>query len=217
MTALIDKAARATGPLSVPLAGKIGPNAIIRMGEALVALEGQAVAAGVFGAAGIAHLLCDPPGEMVPEDDVASLHASALARLGPNRAATAGWLAGHRTGDYLLANRIPKPAQAVLRAMPARLASRALLSAIGRHTWTFAGSGHVELEAGNPTRVTITRCPLCRHIVGDDLACTFYVGTFERLYRELVHGAAVATETSCQARGDPACMFEIAWPSRLGL
>ena len=49
-----------------------------------------------------------------------------------------------RTGDYLLAHRIPKPVQALLKRLPAPLAARVLLAAITRHAWTFAGSGRFE-------------------------------------------------------------------------
>jgi divinyl protochlorophyllide a 8-vinyl-reductase len=119
--------------------------------------------------------------------------------------------AGRRTGDYLLANRIPGPVQHVLRKLPAVLASRVLLAAIGKNSWTFAGSGHLDIKPGRPVRLTLTDCPLCREATSDIPICEYYTATFERLFRELVSPNAVATETSCHATGAPACVFEIRW------
>lgn len=48
---------------------------------------------------------------------------------------------GRLTASYLLANRIPKPAQIVLGLLPARIGLKLLLKAIGGHAWTFAGVG----------------------------------------------------------------------------
>lgn len=208
------EAARRPVPGVPAASARIGPNAIIRMGEALVALEGKAGAAAVFEAAGVKRYLETPPADMVPESDVAALTKAVHEKLGPGRAATAGWIAGQRTGDYLLAHRIPRAVQLLLKALPAPLASRILLRAIARHSWTFAGSARVRFAAGNPTKVEMSGSPLCRHIVADRPSCAFYAATFERLFRALVHGAAVAAETTCAAKGDRACTFEIGWPGR---
>jgi hypothetical protein len=70
--------------------------------------------------------------------------------------------AGRRTADYLLAHRIPKPVQALLKALPARLAARVLLSAIARHAWTFAGSGVFSASTGARARPSCWRSATTR-------------------------------------------------------
>jgi divinyl protochlorophyllide a 8-vinyl-reductase len=115
--------------------------------------------------------------------------------------------AGQRTGGYLLEHRIPAPARWILPHLPRGLAMRALMSAVSRHTWTFAGSADVEFTLGNPTVITIRHCPLCHGQHSTVPMCDFYTGTFTRLLRELVHPDAWAQEISCEARGDAACRF----------
>jgi divinyl protochlorophyllide a 8-vinyl-reductase len=193
-------------------AARIGPNAVTRMAEALRALHGEAVAGRVFAAAALGDMLRDPPQEMIDERDVARLHRSAHAALGAVAAAAVARDAGARTGAYLLAHRIPRPVQWLLRRLPAPLAARLLVAAIARHAWTFAGSGEfgVAWRRGG-VRLAIARCPLCREIAAGDPACDFYCATFERLFGELVRAGSSVTETSCQACGAGACVFEVRW------
>jgi divinyl protochlorophyllide a 8-vinyl-reductase len=70
--------------------------------------------------------------------------------------------AGQRTAEYLLANRIPRPAQWLLRVLPASIGMRLLSRAMAQHAWTFAGSGHFRVRFGRPPEFTIDDCPLCR-------------------------------------------------------
>jgi divinyl protochlorophyllide a 8-vinyl-reductase len=51
------------------------------------------------------------------------------AQLGPRLAAEVSGHADRLTGDYLLANRIPWPVQALLHLLPAVLAARVLVGA----------------------------------------------------------------------------------------
>lgn len=203
-----------TRPAPTSETARIGPNAIVRMVEALVAVDGEAAAKRLLDAAALGHYAMAPPTAMVAEDEVARLMAEVARRHDPGRAGTIGWIAGQRTGDYLLANRIPQASQRVLRHLPAALAARVLLPAIGRHTWTFAGSAEVRLSAGNPVRIVLRDCVLCRGIArpAPGPCCSFYGGTFERLFRELVHEGSRVREIACIATGGPACIFEIAWP-----
>ncbi|MDZ7712688.1 MAG: bacteriochlorophyll 4-vinyl reductase [Rhodovibrio sp.] len=191
--------------------GRVGPNAITRVGEALDALHGRATTHAVFADAGLPGYLDAWPHEMVDEREVAGLNRALHADLHEASFRRVARDAGRRTGDYLLAYRIPKPVQALLRPAPAWLAARVLLTAIGRNAWTFAGSGAFDAAAGRPCVVTIQDCPLCRDIRADHGVCDTYTGTFERLFRELVHPEAEAAETACQAAGAPACRFEIRW------
>ncbi len=95
--------------------------------------------------------------------------------------------------------------------LPARLATRALLAAIRRHAWTFAGSGHVAAGAAQPVRIAIAGCPLCRGLQAGAPACGYFAATFERLFAALVHPLARVTETGCEAAGAAACVFEVDW------
>jgi divinyl protochlorophyllide a 8-vinyl-reductase len=192
-------------------AARIGPNAVTRVAEALVAVRGAGAARPIFERAGLAHRLGTPPERMVDEAEVIALHAALRESLPPGEAAAIAWEAGRRTADYLLAHRIPKPMRAVLPRLPARLAAWILLSAIGRHAWTFAGSGHFAVLPGGPVRFSIAGGPLARGVRAAVPACGYYAATFEGLFRALVHPATRVVETDCEACGGPACVFEARW------
>lgn len=192
-------------------AGRIGPNAITRLAEVLRERLGADATARLFGLAGLAGYVEHPPEEMVDETEVTHLHAVLRASLGAAAAAQVAREAGIRTGNYLLAHRIPKPVQTLLKLLPAPLAARVLLGAITRHAWTFAGSGEFSAVPGRPVRLTIRNNPMCRGLASDVPACDFYAATFERLFRELVHPGAEVVETACEACGDDACRFEVRW------
>jgi len=194
-----------------PAAGRIGPNAITRVAEVLRERQGADAMATLFGRAGLAAYVERPPQTMVDETEVAQLHAVLRASLGAVAAAQVAREAGTRTGDYLLAHRIPKPVQVLLKAMPAPLAAHVLRRAITRHAWTFAGSGEFSAVPGRPVKLTIRGNPMCRGLASDVPACDFYAATFERLFRALVHPRATVVETACEACGDDACRFEVHW------
>lgn len=206
-------AADGPGRDGAPVA-RIGPNAILQVAGALRALHGDAETAAVFAAAGLETHLEHPPEAMVDERDVIALHAALRGRLAPRDLERVVREAGRATGDYLLANRIPRAAQVLLKGLPAGLASRVLLTAIGRHSWTFAGSGWFDAQparGGRPLTVSISDCPMCRGVSAAVPVCDYYAATFERLFRELVHRDVAVAETACCARGEPACVFTITW------
>ena len=191
---------------------RIGPNAITRVAEALRPLGGDSAVRRVFGRAGLAAYVDTPPQAMVDEAEVTALHAALRAELGTGAARAVAADAGRRTADYLLAHRIPALAQRLLRALPAALAARLLLRAIGAHAWTFAGSGHFSARvARGAAQLQIRHNPLCRGQRSAEPACDFYTAVFQRLFTVLVHPRAVVTEQACEARGDPACVFDIRW------
>lgn len=196
---------------TVHSAGRIGPNAIIRVGEVLQRRLGAATAARLYAAAGLAGYFAQPPSAMVDEAEARRLHVQLRSALGDRLAAEVSREAGIATAEYLLAHRIPKPVQAVLKALPASLASRVLLTAISRHAWTFAGSGRFEAIPGRPCVLTIRDNPLCRGQASEHPVCDYYAATFEHLFRVLVHRDTRVTETHCEARGDDACRFELRW------
>jgi divinyl protochlorophyllide a 8-vinyl-reductase len=190
-------------------AARIGPNAIIRTVEALRERVGPSATVRLLESARLARYGSDLPTEMVAEEDVCALYRTLRADLGEREADASARLAGHKTADYLLANRIPRAAQVVLRLLPPRLAAPLLLSSITKHTWTFAGSGAVSVAPGPPVRISIAGCPICRDAAGREPLCCYYAATFEGLFKALVSRRASAVETECEALGAPGCVFEI--------
>lgn len=191
-------------------AGRIGPNAVTRLAEALDALRGHAETVAVFARAGLRDRLAVPPERMVDESEVIALHTALRACL-PAEAAAIAADAGRRTADYLLEHRIPRVMRLVLPWLPARLAARILLAAIGRHAWTFAGSGRFAALPGRVVRFSIAGGPLARGVHAPAPVCDYYAATFEGLFRALVHPGARVRETACEACGAPACVFEARW------
>ena len=189
----------------------IGPNAIIRTVEALREIAGVAATDDLLKAARLERYREEFPATMVAQDDVTALYRAVRERLDEPAASAVARLAGVKTAEYILANRIPKPAQTVLRLLPARFASPALLSSINHHTWTFAGSGTVSIVSGAKPRIAIEGCPICRGAVSDAPACSYYAASFEGLFRALVTRRARVTEVECEASGAPQCTFEIAF------
>lgn len=203
------------GGVATPPAGaRIGPNAITQLAHALTDRLGPRQAYALFESADLAAWFSASPENMVDEDRVIRLHRVVHARLDAALATAVTRDAGWRTADYLLANRIPRPVQRLLSALPSGLASRILVSTIARHSWTFAGSGRFRVQSGRPLTLCIANCPLCRGAVGSGPLCDYYAGTFEGLYRALVSRRTVVTETACQALGDEACAFTVDWTSR---
>jgi divinyl protochlorophyllide a 8-vinyl-reductase len=143
---------------------------------------------------------------MMPEVPAARLHQTVRAHLGP----AAPWLlaeAGRATGDYILAHRIPRAAQTVLRALPPALSAPLLRTAIAKHAWTFTGSG--DFTAGPGLVFTIARNPVVAGESSPTPLCHWHAAVFERLFRTLVDDRLRARETACCACGDPACRFEL--------
>jgi divinyl protochlorophyllide a 8-vinyl-reductase len=188
-------------------AARIGPNALLQL---LPVLAGSG-SAGVFEAAGVAV----PPDDagMWPEAEVAAVHRR-LRSDWPDQAPE--WLAaaGRGTGAYILAHRIPRPAQRLLRALPGAVAAPILAGAIGRNAWTFAGSGCFRVAAWRPLAFEIAANPLVSGEVRAAPACHWHVAVFAALFDALVWPGAVVRETACCACGDAACRFEIAPPGR---
>jgi divinyl protochlorophyllide a 8-vinyl-reductase len=189
---------------------KIGPNAITRLAEAVTALHGAKATQALFDAAGLARHLLDPPTEMVSEDDVIALHRAGRRLYGLDSFTPIARLAGELTGDYVLANRIPRPAQRLLKLLPAPLAARLLVRAIGAHAWTFVGSGVFAFapQSGG-LRLTIEDSPLARDAQAEQPVCTYYTATFERIFRVLVSPQTRIVETACAAAGAPHCEFDV--------
>ena len=197
---------------ALPQPARIGPNAATRLAEAIVTLEGEGAAAAVFEAAHLAHYLEDPPQQMIDERDVVALHRAGRQHYGDSAFMIISRLAGGLTGDYLLANRIPRPAQQLLRLLPAGLAGRALARAISAHAWTFVGSGsfHHRPRHGGLLLV-IEDSPLARQTSSEQPLCGYFASTFERIFRTIVSPATQVHETRCMATGDDCCEFAVTY------
>jgi len=181
--------------------GRIGPNAVIQTAAALRDLEGAAKTEEVFAAAGLGRYLTAPPGEMVDEREAADLFATLYRLLPRDRADAVAREAGTRTGDYILANRIPKAAQTILRLLPRAIAGRLLLAAIAKHAWTFAGSGHPSRPAA--MSLAITDNPVSMP------DCVWHKAVFTRLFARIVDPRTEVHHGSCCHAGAAACVFTI--------
>ena len=161
--------------------GLIGPNAILQLVPVLRAHLGDLRTHAICAAANL-HALPDGT-QMVPEDDAARLH-QAVRRLEPQRADLILQEAGARTADYILAHRIPRFAQIILKILPAPLAARILARAIAQHAWTFVGSGTFRVIS--PWCFEIENNPLNAGEEDSTSAASWNAAVFERLYCELV-------------------------------
>lgn len=190
--------ARASGAL-------IGPNAILQLLPHLEARFGTDGTRDMLDLAGVEEV---PDGSaMIPEEEAARLHRVMRIRA-PEAAQELAVLSGTGTADYILAHRIPRVAQAILKALPAPLAARALTAAIRKHAWTFAGSG--KFEPKGPWIFEIHDNPLIRGEKSETPLCAWHAAVFERLYRVLVAPDCRCVETCCRAQpGQDRCRFEI--------
>ncbi len=191
------------------IAGRVGPNAVTQIRASLLAqgLDGTVL----FDAAGIGSWWVSPPEEMIPQEEAARLHRAVRETMSPSAAHALLTDAGRRTADYLLAVRIPKPAQFVLRALPPRAASWLLLKAISANAWTFAGTGQFSWTSAGHAEVAIAGNPLVAGEASITPLCEWHAAVFERLFRELVSPKTTVIETACRASGGDACQFRIAW------
>lgn len=193
---------------------RIGPNSITRMDQALRHQQGDALTRELFGRANLGHHLASPPTEMVDEREVTRLHRVVRDALDPEAARAVSIEAGRLTAEYLLAVRIPRPVQALLKILPAFAASRILLTAISRNAWTFAGSGQFSVSHSPSLELSITNSPLCRDIQTDIPVCDYYCAVFEHLFQTLMHPRTRVTEIQCAAAGDARCVFAVDWSGR---
>lgn len=176
--------------------GVIGPNAILQMLPAIEQARGAEILARILEHA---HLASVPDGtHMIPETDAANVHRQ-LRRQAPKEAARISAEAGRRTADYILAHRIPQPAQRLLRSLPASIAAPLLSRAIAGHAWTFAGSGRFRRRGA--WACAIIDNPLIRGEHAPHPLCDWHSAVFERLYQVLVAPDCLCVETRCAAQG----------------
>jgi divinyl protochlorophyllide a 8-vinyl-reductase len=196
----------------VDLRHRIGPNAIIQVMASMRALCGVLPTQQLFVGLGLGHYLESQPVAMVDEAEVTALQQALRRNLGEDTARQISWDAGCRTGDYLLAYRIPKAAQRLLRLLPCAFSARILVRAISRHAWTFAGSGDFAFDFSDGLRLTLRHNPICRAIQSDHPVCDYYAATFQRIFEVIIHPGVQVTEIMCEAAGAEACVFRVEWP-----
>jgi divinyl protochlorophyllide a 8-vinyl-reductase len=190
-------------------AARIGPNTIIQLAHVLRDRYGEYLAGSLlFESTGYA--MTALPGAMVDEREAQAFVRTVMTQLGERPGADVLREAGLRTADYLMANRIPRPAQWVMKALPARAGLSLLLKAMRANAWTFAGSGAFSVRThAQGADLTFHACAMCRDMRADGPVCDFYAGTFEHLIRTLVAPRAQVTEVECQAQGGHCCRFEV--------
>lgn len=185
--------------------GLIGPNAILQLLPVMHEAMGPERTARLLEDADVVRT---PDGlSMIPETEAARLH-QCLRRAEPSLAPAMSAEAGQRTADYILAHRIPKPVQWVLKLLPATFAAKMLSGAIDRHAWTFAGSGRFRVLT--PWVFEIADNPLVRGERSDTCLCHWHAAVFTRLYTTLVAPSCRCMETACgaQDRGN-VCRFQL--------
>jgi divinyl protochlorophyllide a 8-vinyl-reductase len=187
---------------------RIGPNAIIQTWQALRTHVGPALADAILHEA-TGRLPATLPTAMVAEHEAIAMVQRVRQRLDDDEAMEVLRDAGRRTARYLLAHRIPRPAQWLMRAAPAPIAFAILAEAMARHAWTFAGSGRFEWRASPRTLLRLHDSPMCRDVRASCPYCDYYAATFDVLVRTLVSPRVVVREVRCRAMGDACCDFAV--------
>ena len=196
------------GATSLTADHRVGPNAIIQTGHALLAHLGEPLTRSIYREAGIADLLDDPPQGMIGAELVRQLCRAIEARVDAVASKPIWEDAGCRTGHYILENRIPSVARLVLNALPAFLSGPVLLKAIVRNSWTFAGQASVCAVPGNPACLEIVENPL--PLPGR----VWHLAVFRTLFGKLVHQQVSVTWVQIDTgdTGLPHDRFRIIWP-----
>ncbi len=190
-------------------AGTIGPNAVIQTVNALTELRGPGLCAQLLERIGKPWLLSYRPGAMIDEREFVELYHDLLGALGRAETSRVMARAGTLTSQYVMRNRIPQPVHRLLRALPRQLGLRLLLGAIGKHAWTFAGSGKFGYTPGRTPLLTIERCLTARDQASDAPICSFYQAAFEGFVTTLIDPRLRVREERCLACGAARCEFRI--------
>jgi divinyl protochlorophyllide a 8-vinyl-reductase len=185
---------------------RIGPNSVLQLLPVLDTHLGSHARDALLQGAG----LSQPPSDhgLMDETPAALLH-QALRREYPQQAGTLAREAGERTGDYIIAHRIPRLVVKLLPVLPARVACSLLATAIEKHAWTFAGSGHFRVLSRNPLVFELADNPVVRGESAPAPVCDWHAAVFQRLFNVLVNSGLECRETHCCACGEAACRFTI--------
>ena len=186
-----------------PAAHTIGPNAIVQTIGALTERYGELEAAAVLTEAAIGYTVERVPRTLVDERAFARLAQAVIARYGETEARIVFEESGRRTAEYVLANRLPKAIQTLIRSLPAPAGTWLLLRAIGSNASTFGASGTYAFELRPNVRIRVAN-PAFVHVPG---VCRYYAGAFTRLLQSLVDARLTLVEETCEREGNAACTF----------
>ncbi|NTU82004.1 MAG: bacteriochlorophyll 4-vinyl reductase [Chloroflexales bacterium] len=191
-------------------AARIGPNSIIQTVGAIEEERGPQETRSFLRRIGQGDFAEQLPTTMIDEIAFISLISAIRADIGVEAAGRILARSGERTADYLLANRIPAPAHAILPRLPRRLGLSLLLKAISGHAWTFAGTGRFsyKVDAKGAT-LSLANSPESRGMTADKPICRYYESCFQSLLRPLIDRRLVVRELRCAAQGAEACVFEV--------
>lgn len=185
---------------------RIGPNSVLQLVPLLDEMLGSQERLRLMALSGLRELPSDDG--LMAEGPAASLH-QALRRHHPDLAPQMTRQAGERTGDYIIAHRIPKAALSVMRHLPSWLAGPLLASVIEKHAWTFAGSGRFRVRKRQPLVFELTDNPVVRGEHASEPICHWHAAVFERLFSDIVDPNLRCVETQCCATGASSCRFEL--------
>ena len=184
---------------------RLGATAIIQTRAALDEQVGVAARRAIFEACGPGVLDDLDPDGMVEARVINALNYEIGAQLGPEAAHAVMKRAGELAGDAFLADRIAKPLQWLLKALPRGLAQRLLMTVIARNAVVFAGQAHIETGSDF---ISVHDNPICLSQVGYS-SCIWHAALFHRVFTILVDPRITIHETECVGWGSEMCKFEI--------
>ncbi len=185
---------------------RVGPNAILQYLPVLEKAMGRPALDAFLVEE---HIEQVPDGSEMIEEGLAAQFHQAVRRQFPDAAVELAREAGERTADYIIANRIPAFAKAILALLPRPVAEDMLTRSIADHAWTFAGSGEFRVHRQPPITFEIIGNPIVRGETATHPICEWHAAVFAHLFSKLVSGDYSVTERQCCANGAESCRFEL--------
>ncbi len=185
---------------------RVGPNAILHYLPVLEDAMGRPALDAFLTAE---HFETVSDGSEVIEEGLAAKFHQAVRRQFPDVAPELARHAGAGTADYIIANRIPAFARAILALLPRPVAEDMLSRSIAEHAWTFAGSGEFRVHRQPPMTFEIIGNPIVRGECASHPICEWHAAVFAHLFSKLVGGGYTVTERQCCASGAESCRFEL--------
>jgi divinyl protochlorophyllide a 8-vinyl-reductase len=190
---------------------RVGPNVVIQIARVARERIGEAFADALLRDT-TPYTMDRMPHEMIDQREAQGIVRELVSRVGVPMAVGVLREAGERTAEYLLAHRIPRVAQWVMRLLPRPIGLGLLLRAMSANAWTFAGSGAFRVLPSAPwPMLEFGQCAMCAGMHEHEPMCHFYGGAFEQLIRRLIAPTATVREVECIAQGGRVCRFMIAW------
>ncbi|KAB2953059.1 bacteriochlorophyll 4-vinyl reductase [Heliorestis acidaminivorans] len=189
---------------------KIGPNSIIQTIRVHREKHREEEVKRLLHKAGLEKYIEQLPTEMVHEEEFNQLVHALIELYGFEETTRILKKSGQYTATYLLENRIPKVAQWLFGIVPRSTGMKLFLKAISQNAWTFVGSGNFTYEVKkDKAYLQIVNSINAKGLRSEQPICTFYTGTFEKLFQTLIERNIKVAETKCSACGDDFCYFEV--------